>query len=154
MLKKTIELRVIHFGYPKIHLVSQISESIPRMGSADNFSTDIAELKLMANVKEAYRSSNNRYYIRQVIKHNDRCNGLDYMEETLSYLALEGWYDIDYAHVFNLLSATDILCSTCRAHLLRLQTIRDEPIIHPELHQVYHLRETHVRGVCRSIILT
>ena len=89
-----------------------------------------------------------------MLKHNDQCTGLDYMEETLSYLALQGWYDIDSAKVFNLLSATDKRRSTRRAHLLRLQTIEDEPIIHPVSQQLYHLRETHVRGVCRSIKLT
>jgi hypothetical protein len=36
-----------------------------------------------------------------MLKHND------YMEETLSYLALEGWYIVDTANVFNLLSVTD-----------------------------------------------
>ena len=41
-----------------------------------------------------------------MLKHDDRCTSLDYMEETLSHLALEGWYDIDSANVFNLLSAT------------------------------------------------
>jgi hypothetical protein len=76
------------------------------------------------------------------------------MEETLSYLALEGWYDIDSAKVFNLLSATDKWRTTPRAHLLRLQTIQDDPIIRAVSQQVYHLREMHVRGVCRSIKLT
>jgi len=89
-----------------------------------------------------------------MLKHNDRCTSLDYMEETLSYLALQGWYDIDSAKVFNLLSATNKRRSTCRAHLLRLQTIEDEPIIRPVSQQLYHLRETHVHGVCRSIKLT
>jgi len=36
----------------------------------------------------------------------------------------------------------------------RLQTVEDEPIIRPVSQQVYHLRETQVRGVCRSIKLT
>jgi len=76
------------------------------------------------------------------------------MEETLSCLALQGWYDIDLAKVFNLLSATDKRRCTHRAHLLRLQTIEDEPIIHPVSQQLYHFREMHVRGVCRSIKLT
>jgi len=76
------------------------------------------------------------------------------MQETLPYLPLQGWYNIDSANVFNLLSATDQQRSTCSAHLLRLQTIQDEPIIHPVSQQVYHFRETHVRGVCRSIKLT
>ena len=89
-----------------------------------------------------------------MLKHNDRCTSLDYMEETLSSLALQGWYDIDSAKVFNLLSATDNRRSTHGAHLLRLQTIENEPIIRPVSQQLYHLRETHVCGVCRSIKLT
>ena len=88
-------------------LVSHISESIRRMGAGDNFTTDISERLHIANMTEAYRSSNKVNYIRQMLKHNDQCSGLDYMEVTLSYLALQGWYDIDSAKVFNLLSATD-----------------------------------------------
>jgi hypothetical protein len=137
-----------------MHLVSHISESIRQMGSGDIFTTDISEWLYLANVKEAYRSTNKVNYIRQMLKHNDRCTGLDYMEETLSYLALEGGYDIDSANVFNLLSATDKQRSTRRAHLLHLQTIQDEPIIRPVSHHVYHLREMHAHGVCRSIKLT
>jgi len=153
-LRESIEQRVIHFGYPKMHLVSHISESIRGMGSGDNFTTDISEWLHDANVKEAYRSTNKVNYIQQMLKHNDRCTGLDYMEETLSYLALQGCYDIDSAKVFNLLSATDKRRSPCRAHILRLQTIEDEPIIRPVSQQLYRLRDIHVRGVCRSIKLT
>jgi len=137
-----------------MHLVSQISESICRMGSSDNFTTDISERLHIANVKEEYRSSYKVNYIRQMLKHNGRGTGLHYMEETLSYLALEVWYDVDSAKVFTLMSTTDKWRSTHRAHLLSLQTIQDEPIIRPVSQQVYHLRETHVRGVCRSIKLT
>jgi hypothetical protein len=57
-LWKSIEQRVIHFRYAKMHLVSHISESIWRMGSGDNYTTDITELFHIANVQEAYRSSN------------------------------------------------------------------------------------------------
>jgi hypothetical protein len=106
------------------------------MGSGDNFTTDISERLHIASVKEAYRSTNKVNYIRQMLKHNDRCTGLDYMEETLSYIALQGWYDIDSAKVFNLLSATNKQRCTRRAHLLHLQTIEDEPIIHPVSQQV------------------
>jgi len=91
VLRKTIEQCVIHFGYPKMHLVSHISESIRQMGSGDNCTTDISERLHIANVKEAYRSSNKVNYIRLMLKHNDWCTGLDNMEETLSYLALKGW---------------------------------------------------------------
>jgi hypothetical protein len=154
VLRKTIEQCVIHFRYPKMHRVSHISESIRRIGSGDNFTTAISEQLHIANVEEAYRSSNKVNYIRQMLKHNDQCTGLDYMEETLSYLALEGWYNIYSANVFNLLSATAKRRTTRRAHLLCLQTVQDEPIIRTVSQQVYHLRATHVRGVCRSIKLT
>jgi len=53
-LRITIEQWVIHFGYPNIHLVSHISESIRRMGSGDNFTPDISERLHIANLKEAY----------------------------------------------------------------------------------------------------
>jgi len=98
--------------------------------------------------EEAYRSSNKVNYIRQMLMHNARCTGLDYMEETLSYLALQGWYNIDSAKYFNLLSTIDKWRSTRRAHLLRLQTIEHVPIFCPVSQQVYHLREMHFRGVC------
>jgi hypothetical protein len=42
-----------------------------------------------------------------MIKHIVQCTGLDYVEETLSYLGLQGWYDIDSAEVFNQLSAAE-----------------------------------------------
>jgi len=53
-LRETIEQHVIHFGYPTMHLVSHISESIWRMGSGDNFTTGISEQLHIGNVKEAY----------------------------------------------------------------------------------------------------
>jgi len=48
-LQNTIEQSVIHFGYPKMHVGSQISESIGRMGSGDTFTTDISERLKIAN---------------------------------------------------------------------------------------------------------
>jgi len=153
-LQKTIEQRVIHFGYQKMHLLSYISESIRRMGSGNNFTTDISEWLHISNVKEAYRSTNKVNYIQQMLKHNDRCTGLNYMEETLSYLALQGWYDIDSAKGFNLLPAADKRRNTCRAQLLCLHHCLKEPFFGPVSQHVHHLRETHVRGVCRSIRLT
>jgi len=77
------------------------------MGSGDNFPTNISERLHIANVKEAYWSSNKVNYIRQMLKDNDQCTGLAYMEETLSYLALEGWYNIDSAIVLNILPTTN-----------------------------------------------
>jgi len=63
-LRKSIERRVIHFRHPKMHRVSPISESIRRMGSGDNFTTDISERLHITNVKEAFQSTNKVKYIR------------------------------------------------------------------------------------------
>jgi len=67
------------------------------MGFSDNFT----------NVIEADPSSNKVNYIRHMLKYNDWYTSLDYLEETLSYLALQDWYDIDSAKLVNLLSATE-----------------------------------------------
>jgi len=62
-LQKTIEQHVIHFRYPKMPLVSYISESIRHMGSRDDFTTNISEWLHIGNLKEAYRSTNKVNYI-------------------------------------------------------------------------------------------
>jgi len=151
VLRKMIEQCVLPFGYPKMHLASQISESMWQMGSGDNFTTDISEKLHITKVKVAYRSGNKVTYIRQMFKHNEWCTSLDDMEETRSYLALQGWYNIDSAKVFNILSATNEWRSTCRAHQLCLWTIQDEPFIRPVSQLVYRLRTMQVCGMCRSI---
>jgi len=147
-LRKTIKQCVIHFRYPKMHFVSHISESIRRMGSSDNVTTDISERQHSGNVKEAYWSTNKVHFIQKMLKHND------YMEETLLYLALQGCYDIDSAKVFDLLSAANKWQNTRRAHILRRHQSLKEPLFCPVSQQIHHLRETHVRGMCRSIKLT
>jgi len=62
-LQETIAQRVIHIGYPKMRLVSHLSESIRRMGSGNIFTTDISGRLHIANVTEAYRSTNRVNYI-------------------------------------------------------------------------------------------
>jgi len=153
-IRKTIKQHVILFGYPKMHLLSHISESIGRMGSGDNFTTNISKHLHIGNVKQAYSSTNKVNYIRQMLEHNDQCTGLDCMEETLSHLALEGWYDSDSANVFNLLSATDTQRNTHRAHVCCLLYCQEEPYFRPVSQQVHDLSESLVRRVCRSIEFT
>jgi hypothetical protein len=132
-LRKTIQQHVIQFGYPKMHLVSHIPESLRRMGSGNNFTTDISAKLLIANVKEAYRSRNKVNYIRQTLKQNEWCTSLDCMEETLSDLAHQGWYDIDSSKDFNLLSAPDKRRNTRRAHLLTLSALSGTAIFPPSI---------------------
>jgi hypothetical protein len=89
-IRKTMEQDVIHYENRMMHLVSHISQSIQRMGSGGNFTTDISEWLHIGNVKEAYRSTIKVNYIPLMLKHNDWCTDFDYMEETLSYVALQG----------------------------------------------------------------
>ena len=86
-----------------------------------------------------------------MLKNNDRYTGLDYMEETLSHLALQGWYDIDSLKVFNILSTSDQRQNTRKANLLLGQHCQEVLFFRPISQQVHHVRETHVRSVCRSI---
>jgi hypothetical protein len=124
------------------------------MGSGDTFTPDISQPLHIGNMKEAYRSTNKVNYIRQILKNNAWSTGLDYMKKTLSYLALQGWYDINLASVFNLLSTADKQRNTRRAYPSCLQHCSDEPFFRPVSPQVHHLRETHLRGVCRNVKLT
>jgi len=51
-LWKTIQLCALHLRYPKIHVLSLISESIWLMGPGDNFISNISEHLHIGNVKE------------------------------------------------------------------------------------------------------
>jgi hypothetical protein len=77
LLWKTIQQRVIHFDYPKMHVVSHVSESIDGMGTGGNFTTDISERLHNATVREANLSSNEVNYIQLMPSYNDRCTSLD-----------------------------------------------------------------------------
>jgi len=121
------------------------------MGFHNNFTTDISEPLYSSNVKVTYESTNTVNYIEQTLKHNDRCTGLDYMEETMSKLALHGWNQIDFTQSFHLISVAHVLRNLHRAHLLRLQHCQEDPLFCPVSQQVHHVRDTHVHGVCTSI---
>jgi len=49
---------IYHFQFPKMHMLSHVSNSIRQMGSPDNFSNYILELLHIEHVKEAYRAPN------------------------------------------------------------------------------------------------
>ena len=89
-IQTTINQHVIHLGHSRVHLVTHTSQSILRMGSGDNFTTDIAEWLYLSNVQEAYQCTNKVNNVRLMLMHNDWCTGLDCMEQTLYHLALQG----------------------------------------------------------------
>lgn len=132
-LQKRLESEYFHFGKPKMHLLSHYREFISRMGAPDNFSTDISELLHISNVKEAYRASNRVSFMRQVLAHNDRHTALDYMHQTLRWLALQGWHDKDSAAILNLISTAEKRRSTRRAQQNRILAGESEPFFQPEL---------------------
>jgi len=137
-----------------MYFASHILQSTWRIGSGDNFITDISKWLDIGNLKEAYWSTNKVNYFQRMLKHNDRCNGHDYMEKTLSYLALQGWYDIDSAKVVNLQSAANIRWNTPKAHHPHLQHCQEGPLFCRVWQQVHHLRDTHICRVGRSMKLT
>ena len=65
--KEKLETAISHFQFPKMHMLSHASNSIRRIGSLDNFSTDLSELLHRENVKEAYHASNRVQYEEQML---------------------------------------------------------------------------------------
>jgi len=130
-----------------------ISEGIQQMGSSDNWITDNSERLYIGNEKVAYESTNTVIYIQQVFKNHDQCTSHKLMHETLWYLALQGWYNINLTTVFYLLSTTNTQRNTCSAQLLRLQRCQQESFFYSILQQAPHVRETHVCRVCSNIEL-
>jgi hypothetical protein len=82
-----------------MHLLGLISQAIGQMGSVDNCTIDISTRLCIPNVNELYQSHNKVNSIRQLLNHNDRFTVLDYMEETLQYLVLQRWFNINSAKV-------------------------------------------------------
>ena len=75
------------------------------------------------------------------------------MGQTFSCLALQGWFDIDSAAVVNEQSAANKRQNLRSTYLLHQHYLED-PLICSVSAQVHHLRETHVRRLCRCMNLT
>ena len=115
--KETLETEIYNFQFPKMHMLSHAADGIRRMGSPDNFSTDISELLHIESVKEAYRASNRVQFEEQMLWSNDRHTGIAYMVQTLEHLALSGMYDHDTARVLGMQARCERLLSTRLARL-------------------------------------
>jgi len=152
-LWETLEQHVIHFEYTKMYLVTHLAVSTQQICCGDNSITNISEHLHIGNVKKAYQSTKKVNCIQQMLKHNDWCTSLDYMEKTLSYLAIQCWYDIATTIVFNLLSGANKQWNIHRVHISWLQYCQGEPFFRPVSQQVHHLRETYVCAVCRILKL-
>jgi len=136
-----------------MHLLSHISESIWHMHTGDNFTNNNSEYLKMGNSKEACLSANIVICMLDIHKHIAWCTGLHYMEEMQSFLDLQRWYNINTAKVFIVLSTADQSLYTLRAHVLHLLHCQDQQFFHSISHHVHYLKETHVNGVHRTMIL-
>jgi hypothetical protein len=76
------------------------------------------------------------------------------MEETISYVDLQGWYDTDSVTVFKLPPTADPQLNTPWASLWFLQHCQDYSLFSIDSPWVNHFWQTHVRTVCPSIKLT
>jgi hypothetical protein len=144
-LRKQLTLQFYHFGKPKMHLLCHYREFITRMGAPDNFSTEISELLHISNVKEAYRASNGVNFMLQLLQHNDRYTAMDYMEHTLRWLALYGWYVEESAVVLNMMTGREKRQMTRCARQKRILAGESEPLIRPSTQP---LRQFKLSTIC------
>jgi len=77
------------------------------MDFANNFTIDISEQLGINHVEDAYRSTNQVNYSRQILMHNTWSTSVDCMEQILSYPALQDFYDISLPNDFNIISPAD-----------------------------------------------
>jgi len=110
--KENLETAIYHFKFPNIHKLGHGSNSIRRIRSPDNLSTDISELLQIESVKEAYRASNRVEYERQMLWYNDRHTRIANMVQTLEHLALSQIFDHDTASVLGMQTQNERLLST------------------------------------------
>ncbi|KIM29355.1 hypothetical protein M408DRAFT_306317, partial [Serendipita vermifera MAFF 305830] len=74
-----------HFNIPKLYALHMYQISIPLMGSAPQFSSEITEQLHQTMAKAAYRATNRKDYTKQMCMHLDRCERVAFMEEFLSW---------------------------------------------------------------------
>jgi len=85
---------------------------------------DLSEWLHFGNENKIYQSSNNVSYIRLLLKHHDQFTYLGQMQETVSYLGLQDWYNMQSAIIFNIPSATDIVQNSPRVSHLHLWLLK------------------------------
>jgi len=137
-----------------MNLVTPISELIGRMGPSQSFTTDLSEQLHMGNLKKTEWSANKVQDIWQMLENSGWGIHFGYIVGMLSHLAFQGWYTIDSANNFTVLSATDRWWNSRYAHLSILQHCLHELLYHSISQQAKYMTETHVCGWYSSIKLT
>ena len=114
------------FNFPKIHLLSHISDHVRQHESSDNWTTDVSEA-LHMNFKDAYRASNRVNYNKQIVQYMDAELGMSRMRATLTYLANQGYYQPESARILDLQPPPIRILNTRQARRKRTNSNRDAP---------------------------
>lgn len=75
-----------HFNIPKFHALEHYIPAIRRFGSADGYNTESPERLHIDYAKDAYRASNKRDYVAQMVKWLQRQEAVD------RFTAFRAWY--------------------------------------------------------------
>ncbi|KAF8416331.1 hypothetical protein EV426DRAFT_541377, partial [Tirmania nivea] len=90
-----------NFNFPKIYLLSHLTDHIWQYGSYDTWTTDVSE-ELHMSLKDVYHSTNWVNFIKQLLAYLDADLGISMIRLNLIYLTLNGFYLLDSAQMLNL----------------------------------------------------
>ena len=123
-----------------MHLLCHYCEFIIRMGAPDNFLTEISKLLYILNVKEAYCTSNGVNFILQLLQHNDHYTAMNFMEQTLWWLAFYRYYIDESAVVLNMTMGHKKWQMTRCAHRKRIVAGEFESLIRPSIQPLWQFK--------------
>jgi hypothetical protein len=106
------------FNFPKLHLLSHLTDHVRQHGSCDSWTTDVSE-GLHMSLKDAYRATNRVNFIPQLLAYLDADMGMSMMRLSLKHLALNGFYVQESARILDLLPPPIKLLNTRRARQKR-----------------------------------
>lgn len=75
-----------HFNIPKVHSLQHYVQLIKLFGSADGYSTEASERLHIDYAKDAYRASNKRDYVPQMVKWLSRQESVDFFDTYLEWV--------------------------------------------------------------------
>jgi len=78
-----------HFRIPKLAGLHAYSLHIPQMGSSPQYSTEITEACHQSMAKEAYRATNHKDYVKQMVRFLDRNDKISFCRELLVWFEVE-----------------------------------------------------------------
>jgi hypothetical protein len=83
----------------------------------------------ITNVTEAYRTSNGIIIMLLCHQHNDCYTAMDYMKQTVWWLAFEGWYNEESAVILTMMTAREPWQMTRCAWQKRILASQSGPLL-------------------------